>query len=139
MMTLQLFNYEVDVLFNTDLQHAYVCIKRAVLPVMASIVSATVYTQELPQVVELAELNAGDNLDGITFTGSSAFENLGEGISGIGDINADGFADIAIGSPARDPNGNDSGAVYVLFGRQGAFPETLLPEISMVTALTTWR
>ena len=100
---------------------------RAVLLALTLLTSATLYAEELPQVVELAELNTAGSLNGITFTGSSAFERLGTGISGIGDINADGFADIAIGSPASDPNGDDSGSVYVLFGRQGAFPETLLP------------
>jgi len=118
---------EVEMLLYSDFSKSNVGMARAVAIVIAIFALTTVNAQPLPQVVELAELNAVGSLDGITFTGSSAFENLGAGISGIGDINADGFADIAIGSPASDPNGNDSGAVYVLFGRQGTFPETLLP------------
>jgi hypothetical protein len=43
--------------------------------------------------------------------------------TGIGDINADGIDDIAIGFEDSDANGlTNSGIVYVLFGRRGGVP-----------------
>ena len=42
-----------------------------------------------------------------------------------GDVNGDGFDDIIIGAPAADPNGNYSGAAYVVFGKGASFAPTL--------------
>ncbi len=47
-------------------------------------------------------------------------EQFGGAISGLGDINGDGFADFAIGSPLADlPGKIDAGRVYVVFGFAG--------------------
>lgn len=47
---------------------------------------------------------------------------LGFSVSGIGDFNADGLRDIAIGAPAYNPGGleddHDNGAVFLIFGDQ---------------------
>jgi hypothetical protein len=45
----------------------------------------------------------------------------GQAMAGAGDVNGDGFDDLVIGAPRADLNGNDSGAVFVLFG----FPPTI--------------
>ena len=37
-------------------------------------------------------------------------------MSGAGDINHDGAADVLIGAPGADPNGDRSGAGYVVYG-----------------------
>ncbi|SEF59992.1 integrin alpha [Nitrosomonas ureae] len=37
-------------------------------------------------------------------------------VSGAGDINGDGFDDLIVGAAAADPNGEDSGSSYVVFG-----------------------
>lgn len=94
-------------------------------------------SQALPSVVELAELNTAGSLDGTRFPGGSAFEAFGSGLRGIGDINADGYADVAFGAPGSDPNGVDSGTVYVLFGRPGGFPPVLAPtDFDQATGIT---
>ena len=48
--------------------------------------------------------------------GESEGDLAGSSVAGIGDVNGDNFDDVAIGAPGRDANGEDSGAVYVLFG-----------------------
>lgn len=42
-----------------------------------------------------------------------------------GDINGDGIADLIIGAPNALPNGNQTGAVYVVFGTRFGFPDPL--------------
>ncbi|MBF0309126.1 MAG: FG-GAP repeat protein [Magnetococcales bacterium] len=49
---------------------------------------------------------------------SGAGETLGAGVAGIGDVNGDGWDDIALGAPLADPTSTDAGKVYVLFGTQ---------------------
>ena len=50
-------------------------------------------------------------------------------MSSAGDVNGDGVADLLIGAPDADPNGDRSGASYVVFGRNtgqtGPFPASL--------------
>ena len=54
----------------------------------------------------------------VRITGLSAGDQLGFAVAGIGDLNGDGLADIAIGTPGRDRSGaTDVGTVYVVFGR----------------------
>lgn len=54
----------------------------------------------------------------VRLTGLTAGDQLGYAVAGIGDLNGDGQADIAIGAPGRDRTGaSDVGAVYVVFGR----------------------
>jgi hypothetical protein len=38
-------------------------------------------------------------------------------------VNGDGFDDVIIGARVADPNGNSSGASYVVFGQAGGFPD----------------
>lgn len=72
-----------------------------------------------PSVLELANLN-GTN--GFAINGIQIGDQLGTSVSGAGDVNGDGLQDFIIGASAADPNGLSSGQAYVLFGRQGGFP-----------------
>jgi glycosylphosphatidylinositol phospholipase D len=83
-----------------------------------------------PATVLLAELS---NPVGFAVYGSAPFEQLGRSVTILGDINADGLADFAIGAPyANGPSGAKSGKVYVLFGRREKWPNPL--NLSNLTA-----
>ena len=60
--------------------------------------------------------------DGVVFYGEDEHDNAGRVVSGAGDLNDDGFDDIIIGARDADDNSQNSGAVYVVYGRgDGAF------------------
>ena len=86
----------------------------------------TARTGPFPPSLDLSDLNGanGFRLDG------AASEQSGRAVSGAGDVNGDGIADLLIGAPDASPNGvQESGASYVVFGRNtartGPFPASL--------------
>ena len=50
---------------------------------------------------------------------------VGYSVSGVGDVNGDGFADVLVGANAANPNGVFSGSSYVVFGKASGFDATL--------------
>ncbi|PXW89857.1 FG-GAP repeat protein [Nitrosomonas sp. Nm84] len=58
-----------------------------------------------------------DSNIGVRLEGAAASDESGSAVSHAGDVNGDGFDDVIIGAPRTDPNGNNSGSSYVLFGR----------------------
>lgn len=55
-----------------------------------------------------------------TFNGDSAGDQLGRSVSSVGDINKDGYADLVVGVPGDDHNGNASGSARIFSGVDGA-------------------
>ncbi|WP_392533638.1 beta strand repeat-containing protein [Nostoc sp. C117] len=61
-------------------------------------------------------LSTLNGTNGFVINGINPGDDSGQSVSSAGDINGDGFADLIIGAPVADPNGNNSGQSYVLFG-----------------------
>ena len=74
-------------------------------------------------------LSALDGTNGFKLDGEEQNDRAGVRVSVAGDVNSDGIDDLIIGASSANPNGNDSGRSYVLFGRdvasQGGFPSPL--------------
>jgi len=58
---------------------------------------------------------------GFVIQGDASGDVSGWSVSGAGDVNNDGFADIIVGAPGGDDGGDGAGEAYVLFGKASGF------------------
>ncbi|MDP6933369.1 MAG: integrin alpha, partial [Myxococcota bacterium] len=72
-----------------------------------------------------------DDADGM-LTGERNGDQAGKGVANLGDVNADGYDDIAVGSVGEASVGEDAGAAYVAYG-----PVTGTVKLSRVEARYT--
>lgn len=77
-----------------------------------------------------ATLNAAflDGTKGFRLLGQATAlvgESAGYSVGAAGDVNGDGLDDVIVGAPYAEPNGNNSGAAYVVFGQAGGFAATV--------------
>ncbi len=71
-------------------------------------------TSNFPAVIDLAAL---DGSDGFRLDGVDAYDKAGRAVSGVGDVNGDGFDDFLIGAPWAYPGGDGgAGESYLVFG-----------------------
>ncbi|MDA0372413.1 MAG: integrin alpha [Planctomycetota bacterium] len=49
--------------------------------------------------------------------GELGYDYTGRALAGLGDLDGDGYGDIAVGEPGRDDNGNNSGRVRIFSGK----------------------
>ena len=68
-------------------------------------------------IVQLSTIDDANDNGGFVINGVDAGDASGISVSGAGDVNGDGLDDILIGARAADPNGDGSGASYVVFGK----------------------
>ena len=78
----------------------------------AVILTAGVTRPVLAQTVTFQEL--------YTFNGDRAGDELGVCVSGVGDVNGDGFDDLIVGASGDDNNGTQSGSARVFSGLDGS-------------------
>src|SRR5262249_6860014 len=71
------------------------------------------------------QLSTLDGANGFQISGEAGSDFSGFSVSSAGDLNGDGYDDIIVGARAAGPNGFNSGASYVVFGRPGAFASDL--------------
>lgn len=63
--------------------------------------------------------DTGISQDGGLIEGNQAQANAGMNVAGVGDVNGDGFDDIAVGAPFLDHGEPDEGAVVIFHGNSG--------------------
>ena len=80
-------------------------------------------------VLELSDL---DGTNGFILTGIDAGDFSGSSISSAGDVNGDGYDDLIIGARNADPNGNNSGETYVVYGGASAPGTDGVLDLSML-------
>jgi|GEM_PF-2166999 len=69
-----------------------------------------------------------DGTNGFRIEGRAMFDQSGRSVAMLGDVDGDGYADIAISAQDASPNGVDkAGEVYVVFGGPGPFAPNLDP------------
>jgi hypothetical protein len=73
--------------------------------------------------IELSKIAAGKG--GFALNGAAAYDSSGVSVAGAGDVNGDGLADLVVGAPRADPNGDYSGQSYVVFGKADGCPVEL--------------
>ncbi len=61
-------------------------------------------------------LDAGSFGVGATFTGADKNDYVGRGAASAGDLDADGYADVAIGGERDDDAASNAGAVFIFYG-----------------------
>jgi Ca2+-binding RTX toxin-like protein len=84
------------------------------------------------------ELSALDGTNGFKLSGGAAGDRSGISVRSAGDVNGDGFGDVIVGAYRADPNGiTDSGASYVVFGKDGVFPASV--NLSALTGTDGFR
>ncbi|MEQ1778028.1 MAG: integrin alpha [Nitrosomonas sp.] len=71
------------------------------------------------------ELSSLDGNNGFRLEGALAGDYSGRSVSTAGDFNGDGFADLIIGAFGAEPNGQDSGSSYLVYGKASGFSASL--------------
>jgi hypothetical protein len=88
--------------------------------------SYVLYGRSSPAFTAVVSLGSLTGSNGFRIDGVLLGDGSGNDVAAAGDINGDGIDDLIIGASQADPNGANSGSVYVVHGRASpAFPATL--------------
>ena len=83
------------------------------------------------------ELSSLDGTTGFRLDGVATGDQAGSALSGAGDVNGDGFADLIVGARLADPNGISSGSTFVIFGHSGPFASVI--DLNALDGATGFR
>lgn len=70
-------------------------------------------TNQWQSDISLSQANA-------SFIGEDSSDLAGSSVTGVGDLNKDGYSDILIGAPGDEEGGTDAGQTYLILGRSTA-------------------
>ncbi|MDX1972411.1 MAG: hypothetical protein SFY68_07765, partial [Candidatus Sumerlaeia bacterium] len=85
---------------------------------------AEFFAPPVNDVIELSEV--GTNHPGFVINGFNPYDRSGVSVSGAGDVNGDGLADVIVGANNANPNGlGYAGEAYVVFGKLDQTPVEL--------------
>jgi FG-GAP repeat len=101
--------------------------RRLVLAAAAAL-TASMTALGLPPV-NLADVAAGNG--GFVINGINAYDRSGTSVSGAGDVNGDGLADVVVGAVTAYANDHDqTGQTYVIFGKADGTPVNLFDVVA---------
>ena len=78
------------------------------------------------------DLGALDGTNGFILSGIDAGDESGRSVSSAGDVNGDGYDDLIIGAYRADPNGDNSGETYIVYGGASAPGTDGVLDLSML-------
>lgn len=79
--------------------------------------SYVVFGKETTDAVSLGAVELGSG--GFAINGIDFFDRAGQSVSGAGDVNGDGLADVIVGSLYTGPDATNAGKSFVVFGKTG--------------------
>ncbi|SFD93678.1 FG-GAP repeat protein [Nitrosomonas sp. Nm166] len=123
-----LFDNRIEVSRYYSIDKAGTATDLAILQNILAGISADVTTVVIAKAaidISVINLSSLDGSNGFRLDGAAANDYSGFSVSGAGDINGDGFADLLVGAEGADPNGSYSGSSYVVFGKAAGFTATL--------------
>ncbi len=112
---------------NSGFRDLFLSMEDIMIPYDVSYPFTVEHTYTFPVVPEPStesslELSSLDGSNGFVINGINAGDNLGQSVSGLGDVNGDGFDDLIICAHNADSDGkNRAGECYVLFGSNEGF------------------
>ncbi|MBL8498494.1 hypothetical protein ABF87_02530 [Nitrosomonas sp. JL21] len=71
------------------------------------------------------DLSSLDGNNGFRLDGVATYDKSGTSVSNAGDVNGDGLDDVIVSAPYADPNGDNSGSSYIVFGKAAGFAPAL--------------
>ena len=75
--------------------------------------------------------------DGFIIQGDVAGDELGRSVSGAGDINGDGLADLIVGGTGGDDGGGNAGEAYIIYGKAGTAGTQFGLRVAIAGSTTT--